>query len=55
MTAPSPQPELVTTSALIPSGDAGIELYLRNKHPAGMRAFSADKILLSRPSNISRN
>jgi pimeloyl-ACP methyl ester carboxylesterase len=44
---PPPQlPELVTTDRLIPSGDAGIELYVRNKHPAGMRSFSAERILL---------
>src|SRR3954471_8621121 len=46
MHAPHQQPQLVTSSPLIPSGDPGIELYVRNKHPAGMRAFSADRILL---------
>jgi pimeloyl-ACP methyl ester carboxylesterase len=46
MSAPAKLPELVTESYLIPSGDAGIELYLRNKRPAGMTHFPADRILL---------
>ncbi len=36
---------LVTTDTMIPSGDAGIELFVRNKHPLG-RESSPDKILL---------
>src|SRR3954447_1102543 len=39
-------PDLLTESYMIPSGDAGIELYIRNKRLAGMTGFSADKILL---------
>jgi len=39
-------PQLETRSFTIPSVDPGIELYMRNKHPAGMTAFSADKTLL---------
>ena len=46
MNAPLKLPELLTESYTIPSGDAGIELYVRNKRPAGMNAFPADKILL---------
>src|SRR5438105_9341069 len=46
MNAPHQQPELVASSTLIPSDDAGIELYVRNKHPSCMRAFSAARILL---------
>src|SRR3954467_4075207 len=46
MNAPVKLPELVTESYLIPSGDAGIELYMRNKRRAGMTKFPADKILL---------
>jgi pimeloyl-ACP methyl ester carboxylesterase len=46
MNPPPELPELVTSECLIPSGDAGIELYLRNKHPAAMQAFSAERILL---------
>jgi len=37
---------LDTESYLIPSADPGIELYIRNKHPAGVKSFPADKILL---------
>jgi pimeloyl-ACP methyl ester carboxylesterase len=39
-------PELTVESYLIPSADAGIELYVRNKRPAGMTRFAAGKILL---------
>src|SRR3954451_7514868 len=46
MNAPAKLPELVTESYLIPSDDAGIELYVRNKRPAGITGFAADKILL---------
>jgi hypothetical protein len=46
MNAPAKLPELVTESYLIPSGDAGIELYMRNKRPVGMTNFPADRILL---------
>ena len=38
--------KLETQSYLIPSGDAGIELYVRNKHPAGITNFTSDKTLL---------
>jgi pimeloyl-ACP methyl ester carboxylesterase len=46
MTAPAKLPELVTESIMIPSADAGIELYMRNKRPAGMTDFPAARILL---------
>ncbi len=46
MNAPQKFPELVTESYLIPSGDAGIDLYVRNKRPLGMTNFSPEKILL---------
>jgi pimeloyl-ACP methyl ester carboxylesterase len=39
-------PILTTESYLIPSTDADIQLYIRNKRPAGITGFSADKILL---------
>src|SRR5882762_4108874 len=39
-------PELTVESYLIPSADAGIELYVRNKRLAGMTRFAAGKILL---------
>ena len=31
---------------MVPSGDAGIDLYVRNKHPQGVTAFANEKILL---------
>ena len=37
---------LETESYRIPSADPGIELYIRNKHPAGVSTFAADRILL---------
>jgi pimeloyl-ACP methyl ester carboxylesterase len=37
---------LGTESYLIPSGDPGIELYVRNKHAEGMTAFSAERTIL---------
>src|SRR3978361_924905 len=46
MNAPAKLPELVTESTMIPSGDAGIELSLRNKRPVGMTTFPASRILL---------
>jgi pimeloyl-ACP methyl ester carboxylesterase len=30
----------------IPAADSGVELYIRNKHPAGVSNFPAEKILL---------
>jgi pimeloyl-ACP methyl ester carboxylesterase len=46
MNATAKIPELVTENTMIPSGEAGIELYVRNKRPAGMTNFPAGKILL---------
>ena len=37
---------LETQDLMVPALDAGIELHLRNKHPAGVREFPADKIVL---------
>ncbi len=31
---------------MVPAADPGIQLYVRNKHPAGARAFSADRVLV---------
>jgi pimeloyl-ACP methyl ester carboxylesterase len=39
-------PKLVTESALIPPADAGIQLYLREKRPADLTRFHADRVLL---------
>lgn len=44
--ASAQEPKLETESYLIPATDPGIELYIRNKHPAGVTSFAADKILL---------
>jgi len=38
--------KLETESYTIPSGDPGIDLYIRHKHPAGLETFTPDKILL---------
>ncbi len=39
-------PELVMEEFMVPTGDPGIEVYVRNKHPKGVSAFTGDKILL---------
>jgi len=44
--ASADEPRLETESYLIPSADPGIQLYIRNKRPAGVTSFSAEKILL---------
>src|SRR6201995_1495573 len=44
--AQAASPKLETTDVMIPSGDPGIELFVRNKHPAGMKKFSSDRVLL---------
>jgi len=38
--------KLVSESYLIPSGDRGIQLYIRNKHREGMTHFSADRTVI---------
>lgn len=37
---------LVSEDVTVPSADAGISLFMRNKAPAGMKAFSAEKTVL---------
>jgi pimeloyl-ACP methyl ester carboxylesterase len=39
-------PQLETENYMIPSGDPGISLFIRHKHPAGTETFPAEKILL---------
>jgi pimeloyl-ACP methyl ester carboxylesterase len=39
-------PKIVSASEHIPSGTPGIELYVREKHPAGIMHFAPDRILL---------
>ena len=46
LTAQARDMKLDTKDVMIPSGDAGIELFVRNKHPAGKESYSAEKILL---------
>ena len=41
-----PPLKIVMEEFMIPSGDAGIDLYVRNKHPQGVNAFANEKILL---------
>ena len=39
-------PKIVMEEFMVPAVDAGIQLYVRNKHPQGMNKISGDKILL---------
>jgi pimeloyl-ACP methyl ester carboxylesterase len=39
-------PKIVMEEFMVPAADAGIQLYVRNKHPQGVQKFAADKILL---------
>jgi pimeloyl-ACP methyl ester carboxylesterase len=39
-------PKLVMEEFMVPAVDAGVQLYVRNKHPEGVTAFPSDKILL---------
>ena len=38
-----PPLKIVMEEFMIPSGDAGIDLYVRNKHPQGVNAFANGK------------
>jgi pimeloyl-ACP methyl ester carboxylesterase len=40
------EPKLVAESYMIDSGDPGIRLFIRNKHPAGMTQFRGERTLL---------
>ena len=40
------QAALVTEEFMIPSGDAGIELFLRNKRPENLKAFTPARTVL---------
>ena len=40
------EPAIVMEEFTVPAVDPGIELYVRNKHPQGVKRFAADKILL---------
>jgi pimeloyl-ACP methyl ester carboxylesterase len=39
-------PQLETKSYTIPSGDPGIDLFIRNKHQAGVQQYGPNRILL---------
>jgi len=40
------EPRIESESYLIPSSDAGIQLYVRNKHVAGMTGFNAERTVI---------
>jgi pimeloyl-ACP methyl ester carboxylesterase len=40
------EPAIVMEEFTVPSVDSGIELYVRNKHPQGMKRFAGEKIVL---------
>ena len=44
--APAKAPKIAMEEFMVPAVDAGIQLYVRNKHPQGIKKFSGDKILL---------
>src|SRR5258708_40297309 len=46
MSGSSSAPDIVMEEFMVPSGDPGIELYVRNKHPAGMTSVAGSKIVL---------
>lgn len=43
---PAKAPKIAMEEFMVPAVDAGIQLYVRNKHPQGIKKFSGDKILL---------
>ncbi len=45
-TADAGAPTLVTEEFLVPAVDPGIQLYVRNKHPAGMKTVAGERVLL---------
>ncbi len=38
--------QIVTETIMVPASDAGIQLYVRNKHPEGISNFGSDRIVL---------
>jgi pimeloyl-ACP methyl ester carboxylesterase len=45
-TTAAPPPQLATEEFMVPSREPGIELYVRNKHAAGVDHFAPEKIVL---------
>src|ERR1700693_2773703 len=43
---PASRAETEMQEFMVPASDPGIQLYVRNKHPAGKEALPADRILL---------
>jgi hypothetical protein len=43
---PAQTPKVVMSEAMVQSSDPGIQVYVRNKHAADMRSFSAGQTLL---------
>jgi pimeloyl-ACP methyl ester carboxylesterase len=46
MNASAADMRIVMEEFMVPAADAGIQLYVRNKHPEGVSRFAGDKILL---------
>jgi pimeloyl-ACP methyl ester carboxylesterase len=44
--APASRAATEMQELMVPASDPGIQLYVRNKHPAGKETFSSDRILL---------
>jgi pimeloyl-ACP methyl ester carboxylesterase len=44
--APTSRAETAMQEFMVPASDPGIQLYVRNKHPAGADKFTADRILI---------
>ncbi|HEV2704245.1 MAG TPA: alpha/beta fold hydrolase [Steroidobacteraceae bacterium] len=42
----SAQPKLVTEEFMLPTADAGISIYVRNKHPASLKKVPSNRVLL---------
>jgi len=46
VSAQAQSPQIEAKSYTIPSGDPGIDLFIRNKHQAGTQQYGPDRILL---------
>src|SRR3954469_14193265 len=46
MNASAADSRIMMEEFMVPAADAGIQLYVRNKHPEGVSRFAGDKILL---------
>ena len=41
-------PKIVSEEMMVPSGDPGIDIYVRNKRPDNMSAFRPERTVLTR-------